>query len=639
MTEPRYKPNWLANILDQTLDCVFIFDASTYKFSYVNEGAKRQTGYSEKELLDLTPLDIKPLFTSESFAKLVRPLVTEDRKSIIFETIHRHKAGHDISVEVFLQFIDLGDSQPSFVAIVRDVTERHQAKVALRESEELFRVLAQNAPVGIFQTDSLGACTFVSEGWSKLAGIDSSEAIGEGWSSTLHPIDKSRVLSALQKLVNDGIPFELDYRFLHPDGTECWVEGKAITLFDKNQKPKGYIGTITDITERRQMEQKLQETQKLESLGLLASGIAHDFNNLLTSILGNASLASMETSNSSPVQKYLERINEGSVRAAELCKQLLAYSGEGKLVVQNLSLNDVVRETTHLLEVSISKTAVLSFDLHDDLPAIEADPTQIRQVLMNLVINASEAIGSQSGIIGLTTGLTRVDESYLGGTLLAGDLVEGTYVFLEVSDSGSGMDADTLARVFDPFFTTKVDGRGLGLSASIGIMRGHKGTLKVYSEPGRGTTFKLLFPTIAGSAESLPPINELSSLDQGHGCILIVDDEESIRTTLAQMVEALGYTFALACDGREAIQVFASEPDRYSLVLMDLTMPHLNGELAFTELRKIRANLPVILMSGFNREKAISKFTGKGLSGFIEKPFTIKTLSAALAQALSKVQH
>jgi PAS domain S-box-containing protein len=631
----KIEARWLANILDQTLDCVFIFDAKTLKFSYINDGAKRQTGYSERELLDLTPVDIKPFFEKSEFEALLLPLKQGNEKSIVFETVHQHKTGFHIPVEIFLQYIDLDDSKPSFVAIVRDITERNKSKHALQESELLFGILAENVPVGIFQTDQNGKCIYVNDCWSEITGISASDAMGNGWRATLHPMDSSAVLAGWKELIDQKQPLEMDYRFLHPNGKETWVEGKTVPLLDKNQNLNGYIGTIADITERRQMEQKLQETQKLESLGLLASGIAHDFNNLLTSILGNASLASMETSNSSPVQKYLERINEGSVRAAELCKQLLAYSGKGKLVVQNLSLNEVVEDTAHLLEVSISKTALLRFDLHTDLPAIEADPTQIRQVLMNLVINASEAIGSKSGIIGLSTGLTRVDEAYLGGTMLAEDLEQGTYVYLEVSDTGSGMDAETLSRVFDPFFTTKFEGRGLGLSASLGIMRGHKGALKVYSEPGRGTTFKLLFPTVLGVAKPLPLTNNQSSLAQGQGCLLIVDDEESIRATLAQMAQALGYTFSLASDGREAVQVFASEPDRYSLVLMDLTMPHLNGEEAFAELRKIRANVPVVLMSGFNKEKAISNFTGKGLSGFIEKPFTMSTLSSALSQALA----
>jgi signal transduction histidine kinase len=237
----------------------------------------------------------------------------------------------------------------------------------------------------------------------------------------------------------------------------------------------------------------------------------------LTTILGNASLASIEIGAASPLQKHFQRINDGALRAADLCKQLLAYSGEGQFVVQNFCLNEALTETTHLLLISISKKAVLCFNLHEDLPSIEADPTQIRQILINLVINASAAIGDKSGIISLNTGLTRVDRTYLGGTMLADDLPEGTYVYIEVSDNACGMTKETLDKVFDPFFTTKFEGRGLDLSASIGIMRGHKGTLKVYSEVNRGTTFKLLFSCAQGEAQALPKSNKATDLRFGTG--------------------------------------------------------------------------------------------------------------------------
>ncbi|MBC7369206.1 MAG: PAS domain S-box protein, partial [Undibacterium sp.] len=245
---------------------------------------------------------------------------------------------------------------------------------------------------------------------------------------------------------------------------------------------------------RLNLERKLLETQKLESLGVLAGGIAHDFNNLLTGILGNSSLASLELPEGSPIQDYLGQINQASLRAADLCKQMLAYSGRGRFVVQKLDINQLVEETTHLLQISISKQAVLRFNLGRGLPTIEADATQIRQVVMNLVINASEAIGEKSGVVSVSTGLTRIDHAYLGGTIAAPEIPEGEYVSLEISDNGTGMSAETQAKIFDPFFSTKFTGRGLGLAAVLGIMRGHKGALKVYSELGRGTTFKLLFP-------------------------------------------------------------------------------------------------------------------------------------------------
>ncbi len=341
-------------------------------------------------------------------------------------------------------------------------------------------------------------------------------------------------------------------------------------------------------------------------------------------------MASIDLPESSAVQDNLKAIKDASRQAADLCKQMLAYSGKGRFVVQNISLNRIVEETTHLLQISISKKAVLRFNLYSALPAIVADATQIRQVIMNLVINASEAIGEKSGVISINTGLTRVDHSYLGGTVLAPELNEGTYVFLEVSDSGCGMTPETQARIFDPFFTTKFAGRGLGLAAVLGIVRGHKGALKIYSEVGRGTTFKLLFPCSSGGEDSIAAISPSKTPWKGTGTVLVVDDEESVRSAAAMMLRKMGYEVALAADGREAIAAFTKEPDRFALVLMDLTMPHVDGEFAFAELRRVRENVRVVLMSGFNEQEAISRFTGKGLASFLQKPFGFEELRQVL---------
>jgi PAS domain S-box-containing protein len=389
--------------------------------------------------------------------------------------------------------------------------------------------------------------------------------------------------------------------------------------------------------ERIKLERKLLETQKLESLGVLAGGIAHDFNNLLTGILGNASLASLELPEGSPIHDYLGQINQSSLRAADLCKQMLAYSGRGRFVVQKVDLNRLVEETTHLLQVSISKHAALRFNLAAGLPSIEADATQLRQVVMNLVINASEAIGGKSGMISLNTGLTRVDRAYLAGAVAAPDIAEGDYVALEVSDNGCGMEAETLAKIFDPFFSTKFTGRGLGLAAVLGIMRGHRGVLKVYSELGRGTTFKLLFPCASGPAESVGPVAAARSTWRGRGRVLVVDDEETIRSTAARMLRVLGFETEFAVHGLAAVEVLRANPGAYVLVLLDLTMPVMDGEQAFTELRRLQPDVRVVLMSGFNRQEAVARFTGKGLASFLQKPFSMEALTEVM-QAVTEAK-
>lgn len=445
----------------------------------------------------------------------------------------------------------------------------------------------------------------------------------------------------IQRALAENVPVtNFEHTIVREDGVEVEVLLDAVPLRDSEGKVRGCVATFQDLTalkqnerERLAFERKLLETQKLESLGVLAGGIAHDFNNLLTSILGNASLASLDLPPSSPIQTNLEYIREGSVRAADLCKQMLAYSGKGRFVVQKVDLNAFIEETTHLLRLSISKQAVLRFNLSPALPLIEADVTQIRQVIMNLVINASEAIGARSGVIGISTGLARVDRAYLGDTLLSPDLPEGNYVYLEVSDNGCGMSPETQAKIFEPFFTTKFAGRGLGLAAVLGIVRGHKGALKVYSEPGKGTTFKLLFPCAAGSAEAVASNDADAQAWRGQGRVLVADDEETVRTTAALMLKKLGFETELAVDGSEAVAVFQGDPARYALVLLDLTMPHLDGEQVFAELRRLRPEVRVVLMSGFSEQEVAARFTGKGPSGFLQKPFALEALREVL-QAL-----
>ncbi|MEO6994194.1 MAG: response regulator, partial [Lacunisphaera sp.] len=389
--------------------------------------------------------------------------------------------------------------------------------------------------------------------------------------------------------------------------------------------------------DRLQIERKLQETQKLESLGVLAGGIAHDFNNLLTGILGNASLARMDLSDTSPLLPVLEQIESATHRAADLCKQMLAYSGKGRFVVQQLNLNQLVEDTTHLLNISINKNCVIHYNLAKTLPTIAVDATQIRQIVMNLVINASEAIATRSGVIAISTGVARVDYDYIATLLHPGEIIPGDYVFLEISDNGSGMEPSTLSKIFDPFFTTKFTGRGLGLAAVLGIIRGHKGALKVYSEVGRGTTFKILLPCSDATAEkihSTPPMAE--PVWRGQGTVLVVDDEETVRAVTARILETLGFTVVLAPDGRQALEIYRNEPSRFTIVLLDLTMPHMDGEETFRQLRHLNPGVRVVLMSGFNQQEAVSRFTGKGLAGFVQKPFEVGSIMSAVREAFFK---
>lgn len=526
----------------------------------------------------------------------------------------------------------------SIFSLVQDVTDQFIAEQTIRDNERLYHTMVQATNTGYVQMNSEGRVIEANSEYLRLTGRkELSDITGHFVAEWTAPSDAMRLLAALQECTRSGLVRNVELEYVSADKQLIPIEftGCSVHLTAGMR----IIGFCRDITQRREaeaerkaMERKLQEAQKLESLGVLAGGIAHDFNNLLTGVLGNASLAATELGGSSPVKPYLEQIETAAMRAAELCKQMLAYSGKGRFVVQRLNLNAVINETTNLLQISISKNAVLKLTLPAGLPSVMADVTQIRQIVMNLVINASEALSERSGLISLCTGVVRIDPAYLAETHLSPDLPEGDYVFLEVADNGVGMAPDVQTRIFDPFFSTKFTGRGLGLAAVLGIVRGHKGALKVYSEPGRGTTFKVLLPCADGPAEELQSSLASTAEWRGVGAVLIIDDEETVRVTSARMFEVLGFQPILAHNGEMGLECFNARRSEIVLTVVDLTMPRMEGDEVFREIRRIQPEARVMLMSGFNEQDAVSRFLGKGLAGFIQKPFRIGTLREKLQQ-------
>jgi PAS domain S-box-containing protein len=539
------------------------------------------------------------------------------------------------------------DGPPVCRIAVSDITEQKRAEEELKESRERLVEAQVVARLGYYDLD-------VATGmWTSSKILDDVFGIGddyrrdvEGWSLLIHPEDRQSMLEYFRHdVLATKQPFDRVYRIVRPsDRCVRWVHGLGKVEHDPLGRPVRMIGTIQDITEHMQMEEEkrtlervVQQKQKLESLGMLAGGIAHDFNNLLMVVLGHAELALKEISPRSPARRNLEEITAAAQRATDLSLQMLAYAGKAVFAVERVGLRELVEEMAHLFTAAISKKAILNLNLESGLPPIEADPSQIRQIALNLIINASEAIGDRGGVVTVSVGSTRCDEEYLRTTELHDHLSPGPYVYLEVTDTGSGMDAETQARIFEPFFSTKFTGRGLGLAAVLGIVRAHKGALKVHSEPGKGATFKILFPA-AEDAGMEARTDDSSPLGdwQGKGTILLVDDEESLIDMGTQMLERLGFTVLTAADGLQAVERYRERGKEIDLVLMDMSMPNMDGAEAFGELRQLNPDVCVVLASGYSHEDVATRFAGRGLNGVLQKPYNLARLWETLAGLLPK---
>lgn len=458
----------------------------------------------------------------------------------------------------------------------------------------------------------------------------------------IHPDDIERVVSEVgTALQQNAESFEHEpYRFQHAGGSYRWLHDVTYLVRD-GDRVTHFVGYVVDITDRVEamekqhtLEKQLLHAQKLESLGVLAGGVAHDFNNLLTGILGEASLARLELdAPDGDVRGSIERIEQSARRAAELTRQLLAYSGKGRFVVQPLNLSVLMKEIANMLGVVISKKAALELHLADDLPSVEADRAQMQQVAMNLITNASDALGDNAGLITIKTGTETCSERSLRDVYGAESLPAGEYVTLEVSDNGCGMPEGVRDRLFDPFFTTKATGRGLGMSAILGIVRAHHGAIRVYSEPGQGTAFKLLFPAVAAKAVTSDPQSDGTGW-RGTGAVLVVDDEPSVLRVAQRMLERLGFSTLLAADGQEALDLFDAHRADITLVLLDMMMPKMNGKEVLSALRRLDPELPVVMSSGFNEQDAISRMAGRGMTSFLQKPYEPADLEAAVRRAL-----
>lgn len=518
----------------------------------------------------------------------------------------------------------------------------NQMATSLDKNKEQLRVIFETSKAGIIMLNDRQEITLANLSMSEMFVYPPEELLSRNYLDLISPDHKGPGETNLRNLIQGDIDhIACERHYLRKDGSDFWGYVSSRRHNYADGKLVAIVCIITDITdqklaevERLNLERQLLHSQKLESLGVLAGGIAHDFNNLLAAILGNLDLGLMRSAPDSPVHNHIGKAIQACKRAADLTRQMLAYSGKGIFQLKQVDLNQMVRENTDLFRTTIPKSITLRIDKRQGLPQITADPGQIQQVIMNLITNASEAIGSNPGTISISTGVQECDEAFLKGSRLEEKPPPGRFAYIEVSDSGCGMDAETQHRLFEPFYTTKFTGRGLGMSAVLGIIKAHNGALLLKSEAGRGATFTVYFPVSV--QVGIPASDMARCLDSEHqsvftGTVLVVDDEPHVRDICVEYVRHLGYTPISASNGIEALEIFRAHADEITLIILDLIMPHMDGVTTFNELRRIRPDVKVIVSSGHSAQDMMHDFPASGPNAFIQKPFQLQDLKEKIS--------
>jgi two-component system cell cycle sensor histidine kinase/response regulator CckA len=626
---------------------------SQASIQYSSPLSEQIIGYTPEELLasDIAKFHPDDLHKIGTASKIVRETGEVARNELRM----RHKLGHWVWIESTIAGWYPSDGGDFHTMIfVRDLSELKRAEATGKESQDRYEIVARMSCDLIIEVDAEGRTSYVAPGCEKILGYTREEMLALPPWTLSHQDDKESIVQFLgeefayssskstKQSPESQPPRFIENRIRHRDGH--WILFETFGLvYHRADGEKRILAVSRDVTDRRRQEQARREleegmrsAQKLESLGVLAGGIAHDFNNLLTPILGAAGLGLKEVSEDSPVYAYLQRIREAAERAASLTGQMLAYAGQKPLGVDRIDLSKLVEDMRDLLTSSISGKTQLELKLPRSLPPIEAEAAQLSQVVMNLIINATESLQEGAGKISVRTGLIDI-ATPPSGALFAETMSPGRHVYFEVTDSGCGMDPETRARIFDPFYTTKFTGRGLGLAAVAGIVRGHRGAIEIESALGTGTRFRVLLPASEVRATDESHLREENLGKIPRACtVLLIDDDEGVREIAQEILRRAGMLVLTASDGHEGVKLFELHTDAIEVVLLDRTMPNLSGADTFEAIHAIRQDAKVVLVSGYTEERATAAISGRGLCGFIRKPFSAESLLAGVAKALEE---
>jgi len=613
------QKQYLSQTLNSIGDAVISTDV-VGKVTRMNPVAELLTGWLNEEAIGQPIKTVFPIINAETENEIENPI---DKVIKTGETVYL--SNHTTLLSKDGQRYQISDSAApikdddgkiiGMVLVFNDITEQYELREQAKLNEKKYKILATVAPVGLFYTDVNGACVYVNEKWSEIAGLSLNDALSGGWFNAIHPEDRNKVYNEWNDAVKKGIPFKLEYRFQCKDKTN-WVFGQAIAEEDENGNVMGYVGTITDITERKEAEYALTRSQKMDALGKLTGGIAHDYNNMLGVILGYSELLTSKLADNPALKKYAKEINDAGKRGTKLTEKLLSFSRHKKSISEPVDLNSLLKSESNMLEKTLTVSVNLTLDLAENLELIKVDSSDLENSIINLCINAGHAMEGAGDLIIKTR-----------NTVLDGKC----FVNLSIIDNGCGITNEDKEKIFDPFYSTKGDfGTGLGLSQVYGFVERSGGIITVESEVGEGTTFDILFPcskenvVIEYNAEQATDDKQI-----GNENILVVDDELPLLDLCTEALSSHGYKVFSAESGEKALEILRSES--IDLLLSDVIMPNMDGNQLADIVREEFPTVKIQLASGFTGNKAKNDFLFKHI---LQKPYHLETLLTTIRELL-----
>jgi PAS domain S-box-containing protein len=614
---------------------MWVYDQETLRFLAVNDAAVQHYGYSREEFLGMTIKDIRP---AEDMPRVISSLSGGSTSDMIATAAwkHRKKNGEVIFVEITPHEFMFG-GRPARLILANDVTVQRESVLALSESEQRFRQLAENIAEVFWMVDPVTKkMLYVSPAYQEIWGRSCESLYRDplDWTHAIHPEDRGRVTEAARKVHLPG-GYDETYRIVRPDGALRWVRDRSFPIKDAAGRVYRIVGTAQDITDWRKLEEQFRQAQKLEAIGTLAGGIAHDFNNILGAIVGYVELTKMTLVDNTTGEHHLDMVLQAAQRAAALVRQILAFSRQQDQQRVSVQLRQVVAEPIKLLRATIPTIIEFDVSLAADLPIVQADPTQVHQIVMNLCTNAAHAMRDRPGRLSVKLEKFLMDARQAD---VGVRLKPGLYVRMTIGDTGCGMERSVQDRIFEPFFTTKAPGEGTGLGLSVvhGIMQSHEGAIAVQSQPGQGTQFHLYFPA-DGAALLEAQAPDRPEIQRGAGeRVLFVDDELPLTQLADAVLDTLNYRATSVCNAAEALQLVRANPQAFDVVITDLSMPGMMGTDLAAELLAIRPDLPIILTTGYTAKLTPDIVQAMGIRELLLKPFTLHSLGHVMRRALAR---